>query len=639
MAVELYIRERLIDLTENTRFQFNFTINDIFNIGYVSVGYSNVFEAPKTSNNTSALGGLGLVGSTSRIPYQKYKAVLKYNGYDIIPNGLLSVESTAVNYKLGVHDGMMNFFKDIENKTIGNDVIGIEELKHKKNVTNFKNSIIDNNSPYRYVVADFGGKMQVDANTISIDYLIPAVKLSYIWDKIFETFGYNYSGNIFSSGDFADAWITFPNAPDTDSNLEDYSVAAKSSYTDYNHTIVNGFPAFPNAYNWTTTQGDGYVDNWRFKSPTADTYRMRVTPVGYVMVRRRINGVLINDQRLFEFNVKVGGNVTKFISQTSLSADFSNYYFDFALSEGEEVDFSITPFMSLMDDEISYLQITSLKIEILKNSLGELDFQEAFTDFGVKDFVKEIVNRYGLTPIYHPNENNIEFLTINEKINFNNTIDWTEKYVEREEESYIFGSYAQANNFVHKYNEEGDSYNNGSISINNSNLEPSKNIVVSKIYSAENRVYKYQMNGNEISTNRYPVWRAEVKETSDGLEVDYKGLNGRYYIMKLSQVNNMGRFKSEFLNSNIETTPYYFVPINQMTHYAELVPKYYPKYEEVLNDFKMHKIELALSLSDIIHLDFRKLYYFTQEASYYILNKLTWEDGKTTKGEFIKVKR
>src|SRR5690606_13198194 len=291
MGVELNINGKEIELSENTRFQFNYTVNDIFNIGTIAVGYSNVFEAPKTPSNTRTLEGLGIVGSTSRIPYKKTHAVVKYNGFDIIPNALMTVESTAVNYKLGVHDGVMDFFKDIENKTIGNDVVGIEELKHRKDIANFKNSITEYNSLYRYAVADFGGKMQSESDVINIDYLVPAIKLSFLWDKIFETFGYTYSGSIFSNPDFTEAYITYPNAPDMDNSLVDYATAKKNSYRDTNPVLTNGVYSFPNAHQWDITTpavNNPFVSNWNFRSLEADTYRIRVKPVGYVMATRRV---------------------------------------------------------------------------------------------------------------------------------------------------------------------------------------------------------------------------------------------------------------------------------------------------------------------------------------------------------------
>lgn len=44
-----------------------------------------------------------------------------------------------------------------------------------------------------------------------------------------------------------------------------------------------------------------------------------------------------------------------------------------------------------------------------------------------------------------------------------------------------------------------------------------------------------------------------------------------------------------------------------------------------------------MSLSDILFLDLKHLYYFEQQASFYLLNKIKYETGKTTLGEFLKV--
>jgi hypothetical protein len=52
----------------------------------------------------------------------------------------------------------------------------------------------------------------------------------------------------------------------------------------------------------------------------------------------------------------------------------------------------------------------------------------------------------------------------------------------------------------------------------------------------------------------------------------------------------------------------------------------------------MHKIKLAINKFDFINLDFDKIYYFKQEQGYYILNKLTFENGKISDAEFFRIK-
>jgi hypothetical protein len=48
------------------------------------------------------------------------------------------------------------------------------------------------------------------ATTINVDYLVPSVKVSYLWDNLFSTYGFTYSGSIFSSPDFTNLYLTYP---------------------------------------------------------------------------------------------------------------------------------------------------------------------------------------------------------------------------------------------------------------------------------------------------------------------------------------------------------------------------------------------------------------------------------------------
>lgn len=634
MGVELFINDQAVELKDSSKLQFNFTIGDIFTIATVQVSYSNVFEAPLTPSNTLAMGGLGLIGNNSQIPYQKVAATLKYDGFDIVSNGRLLLEETSQSYRMGILEGMVDFFKDIENKTIGKD-LDIDELKHEKTMNNFVRSI-EQNIPYRYVVADFGGKMQLPDETITIDYLMPVVKLSYFWNKIFETFGYTYSGSIFSNPDFTEAHITYPKAPSGEPFEALISRTFKNNYRDNNPVPgdrTNVFE-FPQSYSWDFKTGPGF-DNWNFQATETKKYRLRFRPAGYLMYG--------NNQGSYHFEVWRGTQFVKtFFSQYGSTVNFNDYFLDFDLTAGEVINFKI---VSPAFGAPSYLRIMSLEVEVYEMSIGSFDFAEAFADFSIKDFVKEIIWRYALIPFIDTRTKNIQFLTIDEKVNFNNYVDWSGKYVNREKETYLYGTsnYGQSNIFQHKYNDESDSFRNGILSIGNANLEPSKVIAASKIYAAEERIRKFRMAGKDFNSTLYPLWQSEIVESVENNQnvqkIEYKGLSNRYYIMKLTRVNAQGKFKSEALNSTVQTTPFYFISNANNTHYNDLVAKYYPTYQKIMNNFKMHEIEVALSLPDILELDFRKLYYFEQEASFYILNKLQWEEGKTCKGEFIKINK
>lgn len=631
MAVEFFVNNKEVELKEDSKIQFNYTIGDIFNIGYLQVSYSNVFDAPLTPENTLALDGLGLTGDLSNIPYTKTTAVLKEDGFDIIRNGWLTIEETGNSYRMAIYQGVTDFFKDIENKTLGND-LDISSLDHDKTIEAFVQSV-EGNKDYRYILADFGGKTQLPDNVINIDYLIPAVKLSYFWNKIFETFGYTYSGSIFSNPDYTEAYMTYPKAPSNDAAEEVLiSSAFKNQTIDTNpvQSGQSGSYSFPNSYNWDVA-GIGF-GVWNYTVLESKKYRIRCRPAGYLEYGQ--------DFTSFFFTVSVNGNIVKSFTSKWTDTNFDDYYIDVDLIEGQEVSFSIQSRNFGRPDQ---LRILSLEVGIYELSTGNFDFTSALGDFAIKDFVKEIVNRFGLTVIYDDLTKNLAFYTAEEKVDFNNYVDWTQKYANRTKESYLYGQYAQRNIFAHKYNDDEETFNNGEIKIQNQNLELSKTIVSSKIYSPSDSLTRLTIGANSILSPVYRLWNTEVKEVVENnvntLKVEYNGLSGRYYIVKLNEVYETGYFKSELLNSDVENTTRYFVTNNTDVNYVDLIPKYYKPYEKMLNNFRMHEIELALSLPDIMQLDFTKLYYFEQEANFYMLNKLTWEEGKNCKGEFIKVNK
>jgi hypothetical protein len=77
--------------------------------------------------------------------------------------------------------------------------------------------ISNNFIPYKYILADYNGQATytstsggTSATTINVDYLVPSVKVSYLWDNLFSTYGFTYSGSIFSSPDFTNLYLTYP---------------------------------------------------------------------------------------------------------------------------------------------------------------------------------------------------------------------------------------------------------------------------------------------------------------------------------------------------------------------------------------------------------------------------------------------
>lgn len=168
---------------------------------------------------------------------------------------------------------------------------------------------------------------------------------------------------------------------------------------------------------------------------------------------------------------------------------------------------------------------TNLTITLSKVVAQDIDFDGALIDFKVTDFFNEIITRFGLSLYKDKYSNNYKFLTLEELLQDNDVIDWSDKFVGLESESYVYGNYAQNNVLSYKYNDEGSDFNDGAISINNVNLEDTKQVIASKIFSPERLQTKYF----DRNTNVYKLFEKDIKD--DG-SINYKSLDKKFYFMR-----------------------------------------------------------------------------------------------------------
>src|SRR5690606_6146403 len=278
------------------------------------------------------------------------------------------------------------------------------------------------------------------------------------------------------------------------------------------------------------------------------------------------------------------------------------------------------------------VMVSSASMEI-KNIVteGEVSFTQALIKLKISDFIKEVMTREALTPFVDSENKHIEFLTLDERVSAD-AVDWTEKYIKRTNESYLYLDYAQQNWMRHKYATDLENFNDGELTIDNENLDEEKDIYQSISFSPDQRLSTFTDNGTNYRVPRLPMFNVEVKEdeTTGDLIGTYKFISGRFFFVKSDPVthtiyidnNQVDGFPLANINGNI---------------FRDIVYEKYQAFNNFAEDAKVHDIELALSLSDILRLDLSKLYYFENEATYYILNRLSYKTGQKTKGEFLKV--
>lgn len=632
--VELEINNNLVELKNDTKIKYTKQIADIFDIGSVACSYTNSFEIPKTPNNTSIFNQLGISGDRSQVPYTRNNAVLKNYGFPLISKGWLNVTETNEKYKTSIIDGMIDFFKAIEGKTLGSN-LDFSIFKHNKDLETVINSFTNIN--YRYIVADYGGKVFTDSNDLNLDYLIPSFSVKTIMDIITSTFGFTY--NLSKLSYIENLWITYPKSLSDTQLLDVLALLHKGLYSV--------------KLSWTNTN---FRFNWDSVNLTAGSL---LNNLSYIIPEDGSYNINVNLQSYYSLHLYsryLGGGMAEVIYERALikiyvngkfqTQGYSNVYeggilsYNLICNAGDVISYSIKNgrenFIVYNFFELREYRQHHLDIHISKVNIGSFSPEE-FKDFSIKDFFKELYWRSGMTPVLKGTY--IDFISTQDRINTANSKNLSSKFVSRNSENYV-SQFAQRNIFKQKTDNDLSLEGSGVLYVNDANAQDEKVIANSRLYTPDKKEQTQIYLPTNI-VNEYKIYQSEVKENNGIAEIKYKSLSNRFFFIRSKDVNiGLGRkLKSEILS--LQRNLPLIIPIaeNTKTLLEDSISENYKGYEFILNNFRTHSIEMALSLHDFLALDLEKPVYFEQENSHYLINKISYEDGKNTTGEFIKINK
>jgi hypothetical protein len=614
-----------IELTDKQVISRTLQVNDILKLSDRQSNYTNSFSVKRTPKNERTFELLGIVGATSILPYRKNECYLYTDdGECMVYKGWAVIQSTDNDYKINIYDGNIDLYKAIENKSLGD--LDLTELDHNKLLSTVVNSFTANLN-YKYIVADYNGNMIYNTNRINIDYLVPSAKVSYLWNKVFDTYGFTYSGSVFNTIDFTNLWLTYP-------KFSEITQTPVSIFEGTTQSIVDNQPVLPFQFNQSiVTDTIQDVNKQEFIISTAGTYRIELNDLGGGSISYQI-GDWANQ---FLYNLEYN---TPIIYKNGVQIGTANDdYIDVNLIAGDVIAIDYGYPDNLGQNNIlgvNYLG-TFQSTLIIKEFQGvPISFSNELKDFSIRDFITEILNRFGLTPFKDKYENHYKFLTLQELLQNNQIIDWSReknKFVEKLSERYIFGSYAQQNNFTYKYNDTESDYYNSEILIENVNLQDNKVVVNSKVYAPEKEEVLLI---HDLKTNVYKMWNKEIKE--DG-SISYKGLQKRYYLMREDShtFTSATQIGSQSLSTHQTITT---IPVESFYNLRmeDIIRLYYSNIGNILNYSKLIDATIYLNESDISNIDFSKLFWIKELNSYFLLNKVNNFTKKgITKVELIKV--
>jgi hypothetical protein len=633
--VELIVNNSKIELSKETSIKYTKQISDIFDIASVACSFTNSFDFDKTPANSQTMQQLGISGDSSMIPYQKNNASLKVDGFDLISQGWFDVLPTEENYKGRVIDGMIDFFKAIENKTMGND-LNLSNFNHEKTLDTVIASFT--NQYYQYLIADYGGKNLFDSK-INIDYLAPSFSVKELWDLIFKTFGFvcNYMNLSYLDG----LYITYPKDASEGQTNELIATLVKNQYTTRDRTYIGEF-AYPTArYFWDTeTIVEGsLISDWKYIIPETNSYNFDLTVAMYCYFRRvnyysRQIDVQID---ILKNGVKIGSIPSAFI-ESDITGEERNTTFNLPCNAGDVIELSIwVPHYLRFRGKSFYAQEwkhQKTDFKIYKTDLGTTILENELKDFSIKDFIKEIIWRTGLTPVLNKETSEVDFITLDSRLDFDNAQDFSHTFISRKSESYQ-SDYAQKNTFKLKKNIDNDTTGDGYLYVPNVNLQDEKTLAQSKIYAPDKKIIT---SFGSFSTNQYKIWETETKDNDGVIEISYKGLSGRFYFVRKQELSGSFNLVSEKLvdSDTVSSLP---IAINTDTLFEEAIFKNYAEYQKIFTNFRIHNIDMAMTINDFIGADLTRPFYFKQENAYYIVNKISFEEGEKSNGEFIKINK
>lgn len=623
----LYINGQQVDTDMKTEIAQTLQCNDINSVETREASYTNRIKLPKTANNIRIMEFLTIPGNNSTVPYRKNLCSLfSDTGECFVYNGWAVISDAGNAYEAVIYDGIIELYKhpDVENTSLAD--LGLDELNHQKGIDEVISTWdLANNKKYLYILADYNGNTgDTEAGSVNIDYLVPSVPVSYLWQKIFDKTGFTYQGAIFDSEEFKNLYMTFPKGiTSTDVDEEVFATGESAFYPDglYNsgyYVRSIGSSELNEDYIY---EANSYR-HIRFKK--GGKYRIDVSGIVYTDRDFRIilgkNASGINDP----YNVPTFHVIKDY---QELDEDITNARRVFEVEEDDTVCVVLKKIKTTFLIENG----STVFISIVKVTENEFDFQEAFSDFKTKDFLKEIVNRFGLTIFKDRYSSNYNFLTLQEILQTpDNNLDWSDKFISKEGENYIYGSYAKQNWFRYNYNDKESNHNDSFIPVDNENLEDSKTLIQSKIYSPE-RLPVIYLNRR---TNVYPIWEKEVDEDE---VIKYKALDKRYYFLRAIEQTGTITVTSESLAESDTANTWYIESFWRLPFF-DILQDFYNALRLILENTTIVKTKLWLNDTDIINLDFKKLVYIKQLSSYFLLNKIeNYRTGRPTTCEMIRV--
>jgi hypothetical protein len=476
----LYIGENLIDLYPNTVIAQTLQVFDPGRLGSVVTNFTSSIRIPKTANNELRLSFLSNSKVRSTVPYTLLTCKYIENGIPIIQNANFLINDVdEKEYSLNIYSGPSGFFARIQNLKLWDlDFLDInsgwtaaDRDGYRNALTGIVQALVDDGR----LASSTPPLIENQGTTLKC----PQIYYHTIIEKIFSSFGYDYTGDIFDNDIYKklvqplgvvykdpNFFITklFSAAAPGDQEMIDPAVETTVLF---NQNVSQGSEAF---YNALTSE---YV----VVNPD--------TPDEYFRLIYRTNLTIVVTGGTVDIKIEATG----FVPASELNVGSGTYSFQFfpstGMADGDVVKVTIvkntgTPTVEIIAGSfyaVPYTGISDDDDETFAATIveGYVYFNKLFEEKTLLDYLKEFCIRFNVQITQRSNE--LEVNTMNLILDTFTGPDWTSK---REATSnqikYAFAGYAQRNLLKSPSDNDfspdlNDSYGDGYFDIPNGNLK------------------------------------------------------------------------------------------------------------------------------------------------------------------------
>ena len=656
MQVDIYIDERRVDTSDNTKVSETKQVNDFFEIKDRQTSYTNSFKLPKTVKNKAIFGGHEIPGITALAPYRLHKVSIYRDGIPTVLDGTGYLKETKDTYSLYVYSDNIDLFDTIDGKKLAD--LDLSAYSHTLTSETFLNSF-NNELGYIYAIADYG---KLADNVVEWNYTVPSVFIRTLWNKIFEESGYNYEykGRVGSQDNPFNPFITdeweqlvitindgFSNELNGDAEL--IMELFKSGTTENEGEIISilGQNFIVNELVGEVTEylklSTAYDPNGLHQITNSQQYnrsRIRIQENGFYKIE--LSGILYN-------------TFTDGIS-LYIEKDGINLFTVVEEANGETEDFGITQRLYLQQGDELFIKVVSVAKENkafygynincklhTDNTNIAVNFSSYFSDISQKDFIKDIMRHFGL--ICRRNGSTYEFICVEELLTPNIKyvgyelgwqdvyVDWSNKFDSILSLDTKIGNYSKNNFFKYQYENSDNSFADAVLRIDDDTLS-AETTLIQRIYNAPESSPFFLSNRILKRCTFY-----EKVYNDDGSLKEVKKKKNKPFLLRISKSNNTISYRE----SNAENT-YSFTGLVPFATFDGLdwnylIPERYAAFANMLNYGKKYTVSVLLNVIDIHQLDFFKLIYIKQLGGLFYLNKISNYSGRElTKVELIQVR-